>query len=157
MPKYYLTLTLTHHPISFVWVKRPERPKVAKDEVKRPEVGAQRVPKLLILLTIMMAVILRGRQLCGGFHIKDRKLTDNGFHSAFIDIRVLPVHRHHDHHHHHSHYHHHHHSHHHVFIKGFLEGWDLADYLESLRSFDNRMGFISSFLWSYLCHDQNYL
>ena len=39
MPTYYLTLTLTltHHPISFVWVKRPERPKVAKDEVKRSE------------------------------------------------------------------------------------------------------------------------
>ena len=40
--------------VNFAWVTRPERPKGAKDEVKRPEkglhleIGARRAPRLLV-------------------------------------------------------------------------------------------------------------
>ena len=93
------------------------------------------------------------RAAVAGLHIKDRKLRNNGFHSASINISVLPV------------------RHHHglaniiIFIviigiimiiiiiaivfKGFLEGWDSADYLESLESFEAltiEIGFISAFV-----------
>ena len=35
------------------------------------------------------------RATVAGLHIKDRKLRNNGFHSASINISVLPVRRHH--------------------------------------------------------------